>query len=260
MTEPTMRPIWSGTISFVLINIPVRLYSASQEKTFGFNFLHQKDNSRIRYARICETEEKEIPYEEIVRGYEYEKGQFVIISQEDFAKADPKRSRSIEIVDFVSDAEIDHIYYSHPYYLEPEEGAEKSFSLLHEALAKSKKAAVAKIVLREKEHLVVIRPYQTGILLQQLKFAHEIRPMSSLKLPQEKPQEKELEIALSLIEKLTGKFEPEKFKDDYYETMKKIIENKAKGQTITPLSNEPEATEFADLMAKLKESLEKTKV
>lgn len=259
MSEGTsMRPLWSGTISFVLINIPVRLYTATQEKSLDFNFLHKNDNSRIRYAKICEIEEKEVPYEELVKGYEYEKGKYVLIEPDDFAKADPKRSRSIEIIDFVNENDIDTIYYTHPYYLEPNEGADRSFVLLRECLLKTKKVAIAKFVLKEKEHLAVIKPYVEGLVLQQLKFAHEIRSTLGLKLPKEKPEKKELELALSLIEKLSGKFEIEKFKDDYYETMLKIIENKARGKTISPLSAEPEATEFADLMAKLKESLEKT--
>lgn len=256
-TEHGMRPIWSGTISFVLVNIPVRLYTAVEERSINFNLLHQGDLSRIRYSRICEIENKEVPYEELVRGYEYQKGEYVVIDEEDLAKADPKRSKSIEIVDFVNSNDIDTIYYAHPYYLEPEEGAEKAYALLRDALARVNKVAVAKFVLKDKEHLAVLRPDEDIIVLQQLRFGHEIRDKSGLNLPKEKPQEKELQLALSLVEKLTGKFEASKFKDDYYNTLMQIIEQKAKGKLIKPLSAEPTPTEFADLMAKLKESLEK---
>ncbi len=255
--EHSMRPIWSGTISFVLVNIPVRLYTATEERSINFNLLHKGDLSRIRYSRICEIENKEVPYEDLVRGFEYQKGEYVVIDDEDLAKADPKRSKSIEIVDFVQADQIDPIYFAHPYYLEPDEGAEKSYSLLRDALTESKKVAVAKFVLKDKEHLAALRPDKDIIVLQQLRFAHEIRQSAGLKISKEKPQEKELELALSLIEKLTGKFEPEKFKDDYYDTLKNIIDQKAKGKLIKPLSAEPTPTEFADLMAKLKESLEK---
>jgi DNA end-binding protein Ku len=258
MEQSSMRPIWSGTISFVLVNIPVRLYTATEERSINFNLLHKNDLSRIRYARICEIENKEVPYEEVVRGYEYRKGKYVIINDEDLAKADPKRSQSIEIIEFVNINDIDTIYYAHPYYLEPEEGAEKAYALLREALAKANKVAIAKLVLKDKEHLAVLRPDAEIIILQQLRFAHEIRQPKGLRIPKEKTETKELQLALALIEKLAGKFEPDKIKDDYYETMMKIIEQKARGQTITPLTAEPEPTEFADLMAKLKESLEKS--
>lgn len=257
MEQSSMRPIWSGTISFVLVNIPVRLYTATEERSINFNLLHKGDLSRIRYSRICEVENKEVPYEDLVRGYEYQKGEYVVIDDEDLAKADPKRSKSIEIVDFANVDDIDTIYYAHPYYLEPEEGAEKAYTLLRDALAKSSKVAIAKFVLKDKEHLAVLRPDADIIVLQQLRFAHEIRKPEGLKIPKEKVEEKELQLALSLIEKLTGKFEPSKFKDDYYDTLMKIIETKAKGKLIKPLSAEPTPTEFADLMAKLKESLEK---
>ncbi len=264
--EHAMRPIWSGTISFVLVNIPVRLYTATEERSINFNLLHKDDLSRIRYSRICEVENKEVPYEELVRGYEYQKGEYVVIDDEDLAKADPKRSKSIEIVDFVNASDIDTIYYAHPYYLEPEEGAEKAYGLLRGALVKSDKVAVAKFVLKDKEHLAVLRPDANIIVLQQLRFDHEVRKPEGLKLPKTSEAksaeasakaEKELQLALSLIEKLTGKFDPKAFKDDYYDTLMKIIETKAKGKLIKPLSAEPTPTEFADLMAKLKESLEK---
>jgi len=253
-----MRPIWSGTISFVLVNIPVRLYTATTGRSINFNLLHKDDLSRIRYSRICEVEKKEVPYEDLVRGFEYQKDQYVVVDEADLAKADPKRSKSIEIVDFVDPHDIETIFYAHPYYLEPEEGAEKSYALLREALKESDKIAVAKFVLKDKEHLAIIKPHEDGLLLQELRFAHEIRPLAGLKIPKESPEKKELELALSLINKLTSRFDPQEYKDDYYDIVMKIIEQKAKGKLITPLSAEPTPTEFADLMAKLKESLEKS--
>lgn len=256
--ETGTHAIWSGTISFVLVNIPVRLYPAVQYKELSFVLLHKKDNSRIHYARICAKEGKEVPYEDIVKGFEYSKGKYVIVSDEDFEKADPKRSQSIEILDFVDETQIDPIYFDHPYFLEPGKGAEQAFTLFFTALQKTEKVALAKFVLREREHLVILKPYNGALLLQQLRFAHEIRrPAPVAEIGKEHISKKELDIAIELINKLSGSFEPSHYKDTYYDTLMDIIARKAKGQLIQPASEKPLPTKFKDLMAALKESLQK---
>ena len=179
-----MRSIWKGALSFGMIHIPVRLYSASKSRELKFKLLHKKDLSEIRYARICKADGKEIPWEEIVKGYEYQKGDYVVLTEEDFEKADIKKTRTIEILDFTDENEIDTLYYSSPYYLEPEKGAGKAYALLREALKRSKKVAVGRFVFRHHEHLGVVRPHGDLLVLHQLRHdphsgtfpAHRHRP------------------------------------------------------------------------------------
>lgn len=253
----TAHSIWSGSINFVLVNIPIRLYPAIHYKELSFVLLHKKDHSRIHYARICAKEEKEVPYEDIVKGYEYRKGHYVELSDEDFKKADPKRSQSIEIVDFVDEAEINPIYFDQPYFLEPKTGAEKAFALFLAALRTTDKVAVARFVLRDRDHIAILKPYNGALLLQQLRFAHEIRnPAPMPEAVKEKVGKQELDLAVELIKKLSGNFKPESYKDTYYDTLKKIIEHKAQGKLIKPVSAKPLPTHFKDLMKTLKESLQ----
>jgi DNA end-binding protein Ku len=211
-----MRAIWTGALSFGLVNIPVRLYSATSGTGLEFDMLHKKDLSPIRYARVCRADGKEVPYEEIVKGYEYKKGDYVVLTDEDFKKAAPRRTKTVDIFDFVKEDEIDSVYFEKPYYLEPDKGAGKAYSLLREALKKSKKVGLAKFVLRNKEHLAVIKPFGKVVVLNQLRFNDEIRPPEGLDLPGEKVAKgKEIEIALALIDHLTSHFKPEDYKDDY---------------------------------------------
>lgn len=252
-----MRALWSGTISFGLINIPIRLYSGTQEHAFPLDMLHKKDLSPIRYAKICKLEEKEIPYEEIVKGYEYQKGEYVVITPEELTEISPIRSKTIEIQYFTYENEIDSIYFDKPYIVEPDKGAAKAYVLLREALHKSKKVAVASFVLHNKEHLALIKPYDQSILIQELRYANEIRDYRSLELPVAiKANPKEIEIALKLIDQLTEPFEISKFKDTYVEEFEKMIQAKLKGKKIHP-KIEPIKPIKGDLMAKLKESLAK---
>lgn len=256
----SMRSIWKGAISFGLVNIPVRMYSASHEKELKFVMLHGKDLSEIRYAKMCKAEEKEIPWEEIVKGYEYSKGEFVIINDEDFEKADLRRTKSIDIMDFILEEEIDSRYYTKPYFLEPEKGANNAYALLREALTKSKKVGIAKYVLRNREHIAVVKAIDDVLVLNQMRYYNELAQPADLSLPAvKKGLSKELDIALQLIDQLTVPFEPEKYHDTYTEEMKKIIEKKAKGEKIHPKGQEPKATKVEDIMSLLKESLDKNK-
>lgn len=256
-----MRSIWTGYISFGLINIPIRLYSGTQEHVVSFDLLHKKDLSPIRYAKICKAEEKEIPYEDVVKGYEYEKGEYVVLDKKDFERADIKKTSTIEIVQFAKQEDIDPIYYDKPYFLEPDKGAEKSYALLREALDESKKVGVVKYVLKNREHVGVLKPYKNMIILDQLRYKNEVRSFEDLKLPKEgNLNKKELGMALKLVDQLTEKFRIEDFKDEYTSELKAIINAKLKGKLPKKKGAAPKASKIIDMMSLLKASLEKPKL
>ncbi len=250
-----MRPIWSGTISLVLVNIPVKLYAATQREEPEFDLLHQPDHSRIRYAKVCRQEEREVPNEEITRGFEVRKGEYVVVTDEELQSVDPRGSRAIEISSFVDAASIDAIYFDRPYYLEPDKGAAKPFALLREALRQTGKVALATFVLRSREHLAVLRPHGGILVLQQLRYANELRVEEELKAPEAAVDEREMDLATSIIAKLTDEFRPEKYRDTRRDTIMELIARKAEGQTIRPVSEAPAPTRLEDLMDKLRESL-----
>lgn len=253
-----MRTLWTGALSFGLINIPIRLYTATEERGLNFDMLHKKDLSPIRYARICKADGIEIPYQEIVKGYEYEKGDYVVLVDEDFKRAGVKKTKLIEIFDFVDEKEIESIYYEKPYYLEPGKGADKAYVLLREALKKSKKVGLARFVFHTREHICVVRPYKNLIILEQLRYESEIRNPSELHIPKSvEASSKEVSMALKLIDQLTGHFEPKKYRDTYEVELKKIIKEKAKGKA-HKVKKEKEAkpAKVHDIMHLLKESLE----
>jgi len=255
-----MRSIWKGAISFGLIHIPVRLYSASRSRELKFKLLHAKDFSPIRYARICKADGKEVPWEEVVKGYEYEKGDYVVLTEEDFQKANLKKTKTIEILDFTEESKIDPIYYAKPYYLEPEKGAGKAYLLLLEALKRSKKVAVGRFVFQHHEHLGVIKPHDSLLMLYQLRYEQEILSPKGLEIPKkESIPTKEIDIALQLIEELTEAFDPSRYSDTYAEEVKAIIKKKAKGEKITIKKTEKETKETGNIISLLKESLEKHK-
>jgi DNA end-binding protein Ku len=256
-----MRPLWKGSISFGLVNIPVKMYTASQEKEFKFKMLHKKDLSEIRYSRICKVEEKEVPWAEIVKGYEYAPGEYVILSDEDFENANLEKSKTIEILHFINEDEINTVFYSKPYFLEPDKTADKAYTLLLDALKKSKKVGIAKFVLHNREHLAVIKPYENAIILNELRYANELKHPSGLDIPEKgKSSAQELSIALKLIDQLTTEFKPNEYKDTYTEEMKKVIEKKAKGKKITPKGQEiKKPTKVHDIMSLLKASLDDEK-
>ena len=255
-----MRAMWKGLLSFGLVNIPVSLYTASQEKELSFMLLHKKDQSEIRYARICKTEGKEVPWNEIVKGYEYEKGNFVILDDEDFKKANLKKTKTIEIVSFIKESEIDSIYYVKPYFLEPDKGANKAYILLREALKKSKKVGLAHYVLRNREHFAVIKVHKNALIVNELRYQNELVHLEDLKIPETaKGSPKELEVAIQLIDHLTGPFEPRIYKDTYAEELKEIINQKAKGKPIHPKAEPESSPKVHDIMTLLKASLETKK-
>lgn len=255
-----MRAIWSGSISFGLVNIPVKLFSAIERETLNFDMLHKEDLSPIRYARICKKENKEISYEQIVKGYLLD-GSYIPIYAEDFEKANRRKVNSIEIFYFSEERNIDPIYFEQPYYLGAVSNSLKSYNLLLEALKQTKKAAIAKFVLRNREHLALIRPYDKILLLHELRFSAEIRPTETIQ-PEGKTEynKDEVNLALALIDHLTRDFEPEDFKDTYKQELIDIIKQKAEGKIPSPRGEIPQTTEVVDLMSVLKKSLEREKV
>ncbi len=252
-----MRPIWSGTISFGLVNIPVKLVSAVQSEDISFDMLSKKDMGKIRYARIDTKTDKEIPWKDIVKGYEYAKGKYVIVDNEDFEKASPEKSKSIDIVQFVKQEEIDPILYEKPYYIIPAKGGEKAYKLLLKALEKSGTIGIAEFMLRNREHVCAVRVYNNVLLLNQMRYQEEIKEVPEMEEPKkENITDKELQLAVKLIDQLKEKFNPAAFKDTYVSELKKIIKAKAAGKQIR-VAEEPKKTTGAvkDLMEVLKQSL-----
>lgn len=257
-----MKKIWTGTISFGLIHIPVNLYSATaSEDKLKFHYLRKGDLCPIQYVKVCRNNGQEVPYEDLVKGYEYQKGDYVILDDKDFKKAEKEKWQTIEIMEFVDAGEIDEKFFEKPYFLEPTKEAQKAYDLLNEALKKSKKAGIAKFVLRRKEHLAALQSDGEVIVLNQMRFPEELRSPDELNLPQKKQYtQKELDIALQLIAQLSEPFEPEKYHDTYTETLKEIIEKKKKGQTVHLKEKKaPATTEAPDIMAALRASLEKAR-
>jgi DNA end-binding protein Ku len=255
-----MRAIWSGSITFGLVNIPVKLYSGEESHDLNLDMLRRGDLCPVKYSRVCRADGKEIPYDEIVKGYEYSEGDYVVLEKEDFVKANVEKTKSIDIQDFVDEREVDSIFYEKPYYLEPDKGGAKPYALLREALKKSKKVGIANFIVRNREHIGVIKPYDKLILLNQLRYHDEIRSPEDLKLPDSKNvKEKEIKMALALIDQLAGKFKPDEYKDTYIEDLKKLIEAKAKGKKPKTKGKEPKPTKVIDMMTLLKKSLNKNK-
>jgi DNA end-binding protein Ku len=252
------RSIWRGAISFGLVNVPVKLFSAVSPKGIRFNQLHDKDHARIRMKRVCSAEDEEVPYENIVKGYEIGPDRYVVITPEELEALDPKKTRTIDIEDFVDLDDIDPLFYEHPYYLAPDTGAAKPYKLLLTALEESRKVAIARVVIRTKEYLTVIRPSNGVLTMVTMLFADEIVSPDSLdELPDEdvRATEREVDMARQLIDSLSTDFDPTKYRDEYRERVLDLIERKAEGEEIAiqPVSEEPE--KVPDLMAALEASL-----
>lgn len=255
-----MRAIWRGSISFGLVNIPVRLFSASQvHEGLDLDMLHKEDHAPIRYARVCRSDGKEVPWDEIVKGYEYRDGDYVVLTPEDLKKADVEKTKTIKIHQFAAESEIDTRYYEKPYYLEPEKGAGEAYALLREALERSDKIALAKFAMRARENMAAIKPVGKALILNQLRFPADVRSPADLNLPDKKASEEEVKMALALINQLTKPFIPEDWHDTYTEELEEVIEEKAKGKKPKVHGKQPKDTKVKDLMATLKASLEESK-
>lgn len=251
-----MKALWKGSISFGLVNIPVRMYTASSSQSLNLTMLRKGDLCEIKYKRVCKEDEKEVPYENIVKGYKYTDGSYVILTDKDFESANVEKTHTLDIIHFVNEDGIDTIYYEKPYYLEPEKTGVKPYALLREAIKKAKKVGVVRYVIKNREHIGVIKLYEDKIILNQLRYESEVRKAPELNIPDSKKiTSKEVEMAIALIKQLTDKFKPKEYKDTYMEELKKIIEQKAKGKKIKPKGKAPKPTSTKNLMTLLKSSL-----
>jgi DNA end-binding protein Ku len=253
------RSIWSGAISFGLVNVPVKLYSAVSRKTVRFNQLNGKTGNRIQQKRVDPETGEEVGYEDIVKGFELTKDRYVVLTPDELDALDPERTRTIDIEDFVALDEIDPVYYDHPYWLVPDKGAAKAYGLLMEAMRDAGKVAIARVVLRSKEQLVAIRPAGQGLMMETMIFADEVVPPDEIEeLPEEqelKVTDRELKMARQLIDSLTSDFEPDKYHDEYREKVLDLIERKAQGEEIAVQPEAPQPARVPDLMAALEASL-----
>jgi DNA end-binding protein Ku len=246
------RAIWSGSISFGLVNIPVKLFSAVSQKEVRFHMLHDKDGARINLKRFCAAEGVEVPYEHIVKGYEVSKGRYVTLTSEELENVDPRGARTIDIEDFVELAEIDPVYYDHTYYLAPDKGAGKAYALLLEAMRRTGRVGVARVVLRTKETLCCVRPIGAALALSTMNYADEIVPVEDLELPKEPaPPARELEMAERLVDSLTTAFAPERYHDTHREKVLALVEKKAAGEEVVAPPEEAPAkvVNLADALA-----------
>jgi DNA end-binding protein Ku len=252
------RPIWSGTISFGLVSVPVRMYAATETKELKFHFLTKDDLTPVGYDKVRKDTGEHVDPEDIVRGFELEKGRFVELSDEDLDRLDIELTHSIDICDFVEIEEIDPIYFRKAYYLLPDSGAEKPYRLLQHALEESGKVGIAKVVIRKKQHLAALRPWQEVILLETMYFADEIRQPESVD-GGGKLRAAELEMARSLVDNLSDSFDPRKYDDTYRKELLELLRQKAETGEISAPSKGGEEGEVVDLMAALRESVERTR-
>ena len=250
------RALWSGAISFGLVNVPVRMYGAISEHDLHFHYVHEKDDSRIGYEKICKKEGKPVPPDEIVKAFEYEKGEYVYMADEDFEAARTQGYKTIDIRDFVPYDSVDPIFFDKTYYLGPDEGGEKVYALLRAAMEESGLAAIAKYVFHDRQYLGALRVREGVITLVRMHFADEVRPVDEIAPDAKaKPDKRELQMAAQLIDSFAGEFEPEKYRDTYRDTLCEIIEAKRKGKEVhVEEAEEPEET--PDILAALRASLE----
>jgi DNA end-binding protein Ku len=253
-----MRSIWTGAIGFGLVNIPIKLFSAIQESTLDLDMLDKKDHANIKFKRVNENTGKEIPWNNIVRAYNLD-GKYVILDEKDFEQAMPEKTKTIEISAFVDEHEIEAMLYEMPYYLEPEKQGKRAYALLNTALAKSKKAGLGSFVLRNKEHLCLIKASGHLLVLHRLRFQQEIRKPDDLDIPAVAPKPAELKMALSLIGQLSAPFDIDAYKDTYSAKLMKLIKAKAAGKKTAPAHLKIVHSKTRDLMEQLKASLETKK-
>jgi len=252
------RAIWTGSITFGLVNVPVRLYSAIEEHKLHFHYLHEKDDSPIGYQKVCKKEDKPVPEDEIVKAFEYEKGEYVVMEDEDFEAAQVEGYKTIDITDFVPYEQIDPIFFAHTYYVGPQDGAERVYSLLVQAMEDSELAGVAKFVMRDRQYVGALRIRDGVITLEQLRFADEIRTVKEIKASKRKVDRRELQMAQQLVDSFTGDWKPEKYKDSYSDALMKVIKAKRKGKEI---HRAPDVAEEGpvDIMEALRQSVESAK-
>ena len=256
------RAIWKGSISFGLVNIPIALYPATKKEDLRFRLLRKSDLSPVNYKRVAEKDGKEVPWDQIVKGYEYEKGRYVVLKEEDFQRVDLEATQTVDIQDFVDLDEIDPMFFYKPYYLEPQKGGEKAYTLLRESLEQKKKVGIAKVVIKTRQYLAGVKPEDGALVLELMHFADELMDTSKLHIPKKSEVGKrEMNMASALVESMSSKWNPEKYKDDYREALMEVIEEKveAGGKEIEEKPKKaPKPTKVIDLVKVLQQSLEQT--
>jgi DNA end-binding protein Ku len=256
-----MKPIWKGAISFGLVNIPIALYPATRREELKFRFLRASDLSPVNYKRVAEADGKEVPWDQIVKGYEYEKGKFVALKDEDFKRADIEATQTVDIINFVDLKEVDPVLFYKPYYTEPGRGGDKAYVLLREALEKNGKIAIAKVVIRARQHLAVIKPQKKGLMLELMRFPEELVDVSEFKAPAEKRVGKqELQMASKLVQSMISAWKPEQYQDEYRHALERVIEEKIQHPE-KPLRSKPRKKQPAniiDLVSVLEKSIQET--
>lgn len=254
-----MRPIWKGTISFGLVSIPITLFPATRREELKFRLLRASDLSPVNYKRVAEADGKEVPWEHIVKGYEYTKGKFVVLKDEDFARVDVEATQTVDILQFVKLEEVDPLLFYRPYFMEVSKGGDKAYGLLREALKASGKIAIAKVVIKTRQHLAAIKPQERGLILELMRFPEEILETSEFKSPAvTKPGKSELAMAHKLIESMSGEWNPDMFHDDYHEMLEKVVEEKIKkgGKAAPQAKQRKKPTNVIDLVSVLQQSIE----
>ncbi len=256
-----MRPTWKGSISFGLVYIPIAVYPATREEKLSFRQLRRTDLSPIKYKKVAEADSKEVATEEIVKGFEYERGRYVVLSDEDFERVKIESTHSIDITDFVDLHQVDPKFFYKPYFLEPQKGGEKAYALLHKALSGTGKIGIAKVVISNREHLAAVKPDGLFLILELMHFASEILSAEELNRgPSTALNEKELKMAQALIDSMSSDWEPEKYRDEYRTAMLEVIEQKAKNKKIPARAvAPPPSTNVVDLVKVLQESLNRSK-
>ncbi len=252
------RSMWKGALAFGLVNIPIELYSATRDHRPKFRLLHAKDEAPVKYERVCQAEGKPVAWEDLVKGYEYEKGQFVVLTKDDFKTAALEKTKTIDILDFVDPKEIDERYFETPYYLQPAKGADRAYALLREAIRESGKIGVAKIILRDAQHLAAVESIGDAMVLTMMRFADELADLEDFKFPKaEGIRQPEMKMALQLIDSLASTWDAAKYTDEYKENLMKVIQAKLKGRKPRLQEREtPQSADVVDLMARLRASLE----
>lgn len=254
-----MKAVWKGSINFALVSIPVKLYSATHKRDVGFHMLHNKCSTPLRYERHCYTCDATVAWEDAVHGYEFEKGKFVVVTDDDLESLPQKKSKSISITEFVAAKDIEPIFFDKTYYIEPEEGAEKSYALLRETLARTGRVPLAKIVFKEKEHIAAIMAHEDVLTLHTLFYADEIVRAGALNLPEKiKVEKKELDLATELVESFTGSFDIKGYRDEYRDALMDLIKAKIEGKKVK-VAPAKEARKVVSLMDALKRSLKEKK-
>jgi DNA end-binding protein Ku len=246
--------VWSGYLTFGLISMPVRLYSGARGSSISFHMLHREDQSRVKQQLICSTDNRVLDRRDIVKGYEYRKGEYVVIEPEEIKKIEPKTAKAMEIVQFVKASEIDPLYLESSYYMTPEEGGKRPYALLSRAMADNSYYAIAKLTMHNREYTVCLRPYHGGLMLHTMYYQDEVRAMEGFEADKVEIREAELKIANQLIEALADKFEPSRFHDTFQENLKALIKARLEGRQITAVET-PKPAPVTDLMAALKQSL-----